>query len=123
MYSKQAKIRYARHLRKHQTKAERALWWLVLLGYRRQVITEAGYIADFYHRGARLVIEVDGSVHSNVIHKRADKYRDGVHKRKRIRTLRLSNEAALKSSLWLMVQIALYTVVLTSLNVLKSAML
>ena len=56
----------ARKLRKSMTKEERHLWYDFLRHYpvrflRQKVIDH--YIADFYCREARLVIELDGSQH------------------------------------------------------------
>ncbi len=59
-------LQNARELRKAMTKEERHLWYDFLRGYpvrfRRQEII-GSYIADFYCRDARLVIELDGSQH------------------------------------------------------------
>jgi very-short-patch-repair endonuclease len=63
------KIRFARELRAHETEAERALWASLRrrrLGgwrWRRQHIV-AGYVVDLYCPALRLVVEVDGDVHS-----------------------------------------------------------
>ena len=59
-------LQNARALRRSMTKEERHLWFDFLRGYpvrfRRQEII-GPYIADFYCRDARLVIELDGSQH------------------------------------------------------------
>ena len=58
-----------RSLRKNATNAENLLWQLLrnrqLLGFKfRRQHPVAGYVADFYCREARLVIELDGSGHA-----------------------------------------------------------
>ena len=57
----------AKQLRKEMTKEERHLWYDFLRGYpirfsRQKVLGK--YIADFYSAKAKLVIELDGSQHS-----------------------------------------------------------
>lgn len=56
----------ARELRRDMTPQERKLWYCFLRDYpvhflRQKVIDY--YIADFYCRAARLVVEIDGSQH------------------------------------------------------------
>jgi very-short-patch-repair endonuclease len=60
--------RLARELRKKQTSAEALLWQLLrdrqLLGFKFRRQHQFGdYVADFYCREARLVIECDDSAH------------------------------------------------------------
>ena len=60
-------IERARELRKNMTPQERRLWYCFLRNhplkfYRQRPI--GGYIADFYCRKLRLVIEIDGSQHN-----------------------------------------------------------
>ena len=60
-------IKRARELRKNMTPQERRLWYCFLRNhplkfYRQRPI--GGYIADFYCRKLRLVIEFDGSQHN-----------------------------------------------------------
>ena len=60
----------ARQMRQEMTSAEARLWQrlrrnqLLGLHFRRQQVID-GFIADFYCREARLVIECDGGVHDN----------------------------------------------------------
>ena len=57
----------ARHLRKNMTPEERHLWYDFLRychpRFRRQEII-GNYIADFYCHEAKMIIEVDGSQHT-----------------------------------------------------------
>lgn len=57
----------ARELRNNMTKAEKKLWYDYLrnhsLQFHRQKII-GSYIVDFYCSKARLIIEVDGDIHS-----------------------------------------------------------
>ena len=59
---------FARELRKNMTKEERRLWFHFLRyctpRFRRQEII-GNYIADFYCHQARLVVELDGSQHTD----------------------------------------------------------
>ena len=59
---------YARELRKNMTKEERHLWFDFLRyctpRFRRQEII-GNYIADFYCHQAKLVVELDGSQHTD----------------------------------------------------------
>ena len=59
----------ARKMRREMTPAEAVLWNRVRggrIGYHiRRQQPLVGFIADFYCHGARLVIEVDGSVHDD----------------------------------------------------------
>ena len=71
----------ARKMRKNPTHAERILWGKLrkrrMLGYkfRRQHIL-APHIVDFYCIKAKLVIEVDGAVHSDTDSVDSDQRRD-----------------------------------------------
>ena len=63
------KLARARELRKNMTPAERRLWSRLRANrldgwhFRRQQII-SGFIVDFYCHKARLVIEVDGPIHT-----------------------------------------------------------
>lgn len=61
------KREFARQMRQHPTPAERQLWYHLrrsALGYKfLNQAHLAGYIVDFYCPSARVVIEIDGSVH------------------------------------------------------------
>jgi len=60
----------ARHLRKHMTPAERALWQRLRRNqldgwhFRRQHPV-GGFIVDFFCAKAKLVVEVDGPIHQS----------------------------------------------------------
>ncbi len=85
---------FAKKLRHAQTSVETALWrelrdrrmggWK----FRRQVPIE-GYIADFVCLDARLIVEVDGPVHSEPEQQLKDVERDAALARHGFRTLRL----------------------------------
>jgi very-short-patch-repair endonuclease len=89
--------RYARSLRKTQTKAEKKLWNFLKgrrcagLKFRRQHPI-LYYVADFYCHEQRLIIEVDGEIHSVLSVKEHDKNRTAELERYGIRILRFSNE-------------------------------
>lgn len=85
---------YAKSLRKHQTPAERRLKWLWLLGFRAQVVTPCNFIADYYHKYSRIIVEVDGGVHAH--QRAADRARDRIHWGKGIATIRVSNRLVLR---------------------------
>ena len=66
------KVARAREPRRGMTPAEKLLWeWLRRgsfdgLRWRRQQVID-GFIVDFYCHAARLVVELDGAVHSNQV--------------------------------------------------------
>ena len=69
----------AKHLRKKMTDAEQILWYYLKAGingfkFRRQHPIGI-YIADFYCHKAKLIIEVDGSIHNEPEIIRSDKTR------------------------------------------------
>ena len=92
----------ARHLRNNMTDAETLLWSRIrrkqILGlqfYRQKPIGR--YIVDFFAPKASLVIEVDGSQHKQVKHKKKDELRDSYLSSKGIEVLRLNaNEVVRK---------------------------
>jgi adenine-specific DNA-methyltransferase len=60
---------FARHLRRHQTDAERTIWYVLrahrLAGHKfRRQVPIGPYIADFVCHEARLIIELDGGQHA-----------------------------------------------------------
>jgi len=79
------------------TPAEKILWDNVRNGricdvkIRRQQIVD-GFIVDFYCNKARLVIEVDGTVHENEGHKVYDKQRKKVMEARGLSEIRFSND-------------------------------
>jgi len=65
-YNKRKNEAYAKELRKNMTRHESHLWYDFLSKYpvhfqRQKPI--GSYVADFYCRQARLVIEIDGDTH------------------------------------------------------------
>src|SRR4051794_28799022 len=64
-----ARIDTARKLRRHQTDAERTLWFrlrdrrLAGLKFRRQMPIDP-YVVDFCCEAARVIVEVDGGQHA-----------------------------------------------------------
>ena len=89
--------KYAKHLRKKETRAEKELWNMLKsrkcagLKFRRQHPIHY-YIADFYCHEKRLIIEVDGGIHSTPGIQEHDKNRTAELGRFGIRVLRFSNE-------------------------------
>ncbi|MCD6556103.1 MAG: endonuclease domain-containing protein [Bacteroidales bacterium] len=87
----------AENLRKRETKAEQILWeklknkQLLGLKFRRQHPIEH-YIADFYCHKAKLVIEVDGSIHNIPEIKEKDDVRTFEIEKYGITILRFTNE-------------------------------
>ena len=98
-YSKHLKP-YARALRKAMTPAEQALWSRI----RRRQISNVqflrqrplqSYIVDFSAKAHKLVIEVDGPIHSKQETLNNDKNKDEVFKALGICVLRFTNEEVL----------------------------
>ena len=92
---------HARSLRASQTDAERLLWAHLRranLGgarFRRQQPI-GPYIVDFYCHRARLVVELDGSQHTEAEHARRDIERDAFLESHGLRVLRVSDDKVLK---------------------------
>jgi very-short-patch-repair endonuclease len=94
----------ARTLRREATAAEECLWEIVRArrceGWRfvRQAPV-AHYVLDFYCPGARLAIEIDGSVHDDETVQVLDRERQELLEQEQSLTfLRLSNAAVLTST-------------------------
>ncbi|MGA2506957.1 MAG: DUF559 domain-containing protein [Chitinispirillaceae bacterium] len=98
-YQKVDKVKFQRtkELRRAMTPAEKILWNNVRNGkiggvkIRRQQIID-GFIADFYCHKARLVIEVDGTIHENEGHKEYDEQRKKVMEIHGLSEIRFSND-------------------------------
>jgi very-short-patch-repair endonuclease len=90
------KLSLAKRLRHEMTPAARALWIALRRNgldgfhFRRQQVIE-GYIVDFYCDAAKLVIELDGSVHEEQW--KYDESRDKAISLRGVRVLRISNDA------------------------------
>jgi very-short-patch-repair endonuclease len=94
------RIEFCRHLRRIQTKAERALWQelrnrkLVNIKFRRQVPI-GRFVADFYCAEASLIIEVDGGIHA--MQRAYDAYREDVLRAAGFHIIRFENHKVLRS--------------------------
>ena len=87
------KQEFATLLRVTQTPAELAIEpYLTKLGFRSQVLLY-GYIADFAHLRCRVLVEIDGSVHSSQVE--YDHRRDEVFRSHEWKVFRFSNYVAL----------------------------
>ena len=86
----------ALQMRRATTEAEALLWarlrrnQLGGLHFRRQQVID-GFIADFYCRPARLIVECDGAVHHH--QGEYDRERDAVLSTHNLRCLRFTNES------------------------------
>jgi very-short-patch-repair endonuclease len=92
----------AKELRKRQTKAETLFWQEVrnhnCLGYkfyRQRIILD--YIVDFYCKELKLVIEIDGSIHSREQNQLYDKIRSTDLESIGLTVLRYTNDQILSS--------------------------
>lgn len=89
-----------RELRRSQTEAEKAAWYLLRgrrlgLKFRRQVPID-DYVVDFYCFERRLAVELDGSIHAQPSQVRKDSAKDSYLSRLGIRVLRLPNGLVLE---------------------------
>jgi very-short-patch-repair endonuclease len=93
----------ALQMRKNPTEAERAMWKILRkfrqsgFPFRRQHPIEF-YIADFYCHNLRLVIEVDGEIHTEKEIQNRDEGRSGEMERFGIKVLRFTNNQILHYS-------------------------
>lgn len=91
----------ARRMRRDMTDAERKLWahlrrrLPLAAGHFRRQFAVGPYIADFAHRGSRLIVEVDGEQHGFEAQMRHDTERDLYLARQNFRVLRFSNRDVL----------------------------
>jgi very-short-patch-repair endonuclease len=91
----------ARHLRKAQTKAESRVWWLLrsrnLAGFKfRRQHPIGPFFADFCCPELKLIIELEGSVHSQPSVNEADASRDEFLKKEGYFVAHFPNGIALK---------------------------
>ena len=99
-YGYKSKTTFARHLRKNQTRAEKALWDKLKgklffdLKFRRQVPI-GPYIVDFFCVEKKLVIEVDGDSHFQIGAKEKDMEREQFLKEKGLHVFRCTNSNVL----------------------------
>ncbi len=92
----------ARELRRWSTEAEQAAWYVLrklrLKGFRfRRQHPVGPYIADFFCRERRLIVELDGSVHGQPSQARRDAQRDAYLKALGYTVLRISNGMVLEA--------------------------
>jgi very-short-patch-repair endonuclease len=94
-YRRPEKQALAEQMRQEMTLAEKRLWERLRanrlngLAFRRQQVI-GGFIADFYCRDARLIIECDGRVH--VAQVEYDRERDRIVAAYNLRVLRFTND-------------------------------
>ena len=90
------KLALAREMRRHPTPSEARAWELfrnrrcVGLKFRRQHVL-LGFVVDFYCAERRLVLEVDGEIHSSEETKASDKDRTQCFAREGIQVVRIRN--------------------------------
>jgi very-short-patch-repair endonuclease len=101
---KEIKKRFARQLRKDETKAEKLVWETIRnrkfrgFKFRRQHVVQ-GFVLDFYCQEVKLGIEIDGAVHYK--RKDYDRLRQDIIESKGINVIRIKNRDILndKSSI------------------------
>ena len=92
----------AAELRRNMTRAEKLLWQglrskkILNLTFRRQHPVNM-FIADFYCHKARLVIEIDGSIHEVEGSREKDKGREDEFEKFGIKTIRFTNNEIFES--------------------------
>jgi very-short-patch-repair endonuclease len=108
-------------MRKNPTEAERAMWKILRkfrhsgFPFRRQHPIEF-YIADFYCHKLRLVIEVDGEIHTEEEIQNHDEGRTRELERLGIKVLRFTNNQILHDSDIVVEKINTTIIVLTSVS-------
>jgi very-short-patch-repair endonuclease len=93
-------------LRKHSTRAERALWRMLRrsaldLKFRRQH-SVGRYVLDFYCPEFKLAVELEGQVHRDVIRSEYDSERNAFLASQGIRVLYFENRAVFEFSEWVL---------------------
>lgn len=94
-YRRPEKQALAERMRQEMTPSEKRLWERLRanrlngLAFRRQQVI-GGFIADFYCRAARLIIECDGRVHAAQVD--YDRERDRIIAAYNLRILRFTND-------------------------------
>lgn len=100
--AKRIKVERAQELRREMTPEETLLWQhlranrLQGLHWRRQHVI-AGFIADFYCHSARVVVELDGGVHTTQVE--YDTERDRILVRHGLLVLRFTNDDV-RTNIW-----------------------
>jgi type I restriction enzyme R subunit len=95
-------VERARELRQSQTPAEEVMWELLrnrqLLEFKFRRQHQLGdYIADFYCHEAKLIVEIDGSVHATANKQDKDKKRDAYFKGLGFQTVHLPNKVVIEN--------------------------
>jgi very-short-patch-repair endonuclease len=104
------KLRQAQELRKTMTVTEKILWEQLRgkkmqgIKFRRQQIIE-GFIVDFYCETAKLVIEVDGEIHSKSEQAAIDIHRRNVFVARGLREIRFSNNEVVNNLEYVLLKI------------------
>jgi very-short-patch-repair endonuclease len=99
------KLEQARRLRRSMTPAEQVLWErlrgnrLLGLKFRRQQVID-GFIVDFFCNAARLVVEIDGTVHERPAQKELDALRRTVFEKRGLAEIRFANNDVLGETDW-----------------------
>src|SRR5688572_13303423 len=90
----------AKHLRKNMTDAEKVLWTYLRTGINglkfRRLHPIGFYIADFYCHKAKLIVEIDGSIHIKKEVKENDEKRQKELESWGYFTVRFTNQQVLK---------------------------
>jgi imidazole glycerol-phosphate synthase subunit HisF len=102
----------AKRLRKNMTDAEQVLWFYLKqhpggCKFRRQHPIWM-YIADFYCHQRKLVIELDGSIHSLYTIQERDRYREKLMKEMNLKVVRFTNKEVMENVLLVMQKIEKY---------------
>ena len=110
-------FRRAKEMRRGMTEAEQALWQQLknrnARGYKfRRQHPIGSYIADFYCHEKRLIVEVDGEIHSSPEAVEKDENRSAVLSGFGIEVIRFSNQEVLEEPL------AVVETIITKLNTL-----
>lgn len=106
-------FKYAADLRKSMTEAERTLWDELkqnkLKGYRFKAQHPIKFfIADFYCHRAKLVIEIDGKIHTTKERKEYDLNRSYEFEHLGLKVIRFTNSEVLNKTNWVLTQITNY---------------
>ncbi|TPG40662.1 DUF559 domain-containing protein [Sphingomonas koreensis] len=88
-------IQRARKLRREMSYPEVLLWQRLRgspmgLRFRRQHPIDDDYVADFYCSAARLVVEVDGEIHSTLSARQKDRIRDSFMRDRGLKVVRVA---------------------------------
>ncbi|HLX13303.1 MAG TPA: endonuclease domain-containing protein [Bacteroidota bacterium] len=113
IHNNKALLGRRRELRKNSTPAERILWLhlkdckMEKVKFRRQH-SIGSYVVDFYCPSCRLVIELDGSSHDGATQQEYDAIRSSEIEVDNVKILRFSNEAVLKHTEDVLLEIRKY---------------